>query len=143
MPGAHVRGPRPASDDLGDVVVAAQEAALVEVEDLRWRVGVEAGPEVRGKPPPAPFAHVPGLELACAHFLAGEMGDAEESLTRALRVDERHVRAHLQMGVLRKVQGKTKEAIAHFDRVVELDTSGKKKGDAANEAGVHLTKLRV
>jgi tetratricopeptide (TPR) repeat protein len=78
-----------------------------------------------------------------AHFLAGEMGEAEEALTRALRVDERHVRAHLQMGVLRKVQGKTKEAIAHFDRVVELDTSGKKKGDAAKEAEVHLAKLRV
>jgi tetratricopeptide (TPR) repeat protein len=78
-----------------------------------------------------------------AHFLAGEMSDAEEALGRALRVDQRHVRAHLQMGVLRKVQGRSKDAIAHFERVLELDVVGKKPGESAREAEVHLAKLRA
>jgi tetratricopeptide (TPR) repeat protein len=77
-----------------------------------------------------------------AHFLAGEMRDAEDALTRALRIDERHTRAHLQMGVLRKVQGRAEDARAHFERVVELDSQGKKKGDVAKEAEVHLAKLK-
>lgn len=78
-----------------------------------------------------------------AHFLAGEMRDAEEALTRALRVDERHIRAHLQMGVLRKVQGRTDEARKHFERVVALDSHGTKLGDVAREADVHLKKLKI
>src|SRR5688572_5591239 len=52
------------------------------------------------------------------HFLAGEMREAEELLEKALKVDERHAKAHLQMGVLRKVQGRTDDAREHFARVL-------------------------
>ena len=71
------------------------------------------------------------------HFLAGEMHEAEELLGRALKIDERHAKAHLQMGVLRKVQGKADEAKLHFARVLELAPST----DPAREAEVHLKKL--
>jgi tetratricopeptide (TPR) repeat protein len=75
-----------------------------------------------------------GLE----HFLAGDVADAEKLFTRALEVDDRFARAHLQMGVLRKVQGNTTAAVRHFERVLELD----RHSDAGREAKVHLTKLR-
>lgn len=71
------------------------------------------------------------------HFLAGEMREAEELLDKALKIDERHAKAHLQMGVLRKVQGKAEQARLHFARVLELAPST----DPAREAEVHLKKL--
>ncbi|HEY4221925.1 MAG TPA: hypothetical protein VGO62_11290 [Myxococcota bacterium] len=71
------------------------------------------------------------------HFLAGELAEAEHCLERALRVDDRHAKAHLQMGVLRKIQGKRDEAKTHFERVKLLA----KKTDAAREADVHLKKM--
>ena len=74
-----------------------------------------------------------GLE----HFLAGDLEDAEVCLEKALRIDERYARAHLQLGVLRKVQGKKKQAVAHFERAIEFD----KGGDTGREAEIHLKKL--
>ena len=71
------------------------------------------------------------------HFLAGELAEAEQHLEKALRVDERHPKAHLQMGVLRKVQGKRDVAKEHFERVVALAP----KTDPAREAQVHLKKM--
>ncbi|MCC7111566.1 MAG: hypothetical protein IT382_19890 [Deltaproteobacteria bacterium] len=71
------------------------------------------------------------------HFLAGEMREAEELLDKALKIDERHAKAHLQMGVLRKVQGKGDDAKLHFARVLELAAGT----DPAREAEVHLKKL--
>lgn len=71
------------------------------------------------------------------HFLAGEMREAEELLEKALKIDERHAKAHLQMGVLRKVQGRSNDARLHFARVLELAPST----DPAREAEVHLKKL--
>jgi len=75
-----------------------------------------------------------GLE----HFLAGDLKDAEQHLGRALEVDSRFVRAHLQMGVLRKMQGKNDEAVTHFEKVLAFDP----RSDAGKEARVHLEKLR-
>lgn len=74
-----------------------------------------------------------GLE----HFLAGELAEAETHLEKALRVDDRHAKAHLQMGVLRKVQGKKDVAKSHFERVLSLAP----KTDPAREAEVHLKKM--
>jgi tetratricopeptide (TPR) repeat protein len=74
-----------------------------------------------------------GLE----HFLAGDLTDAEVHLSRALEVDSRFVRAHLQMGVLRKMQGRSADAVAHFERVVTLDP----RSDAGKEAAIHLQKI--
>jgi peroxiredoxin len=76
-----------------------------------------------------------GLE----HFLAGDLKDAETWLTRALDVDSRFVRAHLQMGVLRKMQDRGAEALVHFERVVALDS----RSDAGREAAVHVKKLKT
>ena len=75
-----------------------------------------------------------GLE----HFLAGDVADAEKLFAAALEIDDRFARAHLQMGVLRKVQGNAAAAVRHFERVVELD----RHSDAGREAKVHLAKLR-
>jgi tetratricopeptide (TPR) repeat protein len=75
-----------------------------------------------------------GLE----HLLAGDLADAERDFLRALAVDDRFVRAHLQMGVLRKMQGRKADAVAHFERVVHLD----RHSDAGREAKIHLVKLR-
>ena len=75
-----------------------------------------------------------GLE----YFLAGDLPDAETWLSRALDVDNRFVRAHLQMGVLRKMQGRSSDALAHFERVVLLDP----RSDAGREAAVHVKKLK-
>ncbi len=75
-----------------------------------------------------------GLEL----FLAGDLKDAEVLFDKALDVDNRFVRAHLQMGVLRKMQGRPVEATTHFEKVLLLDP----RSDAGKEAAVHLKKLR-
>ena len=75
-----------------------------------------------------------GLEL----FLAGDLKDAEVLFDKALDVDNRFVRAHLQMGVLRKMQGRPVDATAHFEKVLLLDP----RSDAGKEASVHLKKLR-
>lgn len=74
-----------------------------------------------------------GLE----HFLAGDIDDADRLLTKALDIDARYAKAHLQMGVLRKMQGKKKEALTHFEKTVELDPHS----DAGKEAKVHLKKM--
>jgi tetratricopeptide (TPR) repeat protein len=76
-----------------------------------------------------------GLE----HFLAGDVDDAEKLFAEALAVDERFAKAHLQMGVLRKVQGNKTAATRHFERTVELD----RHSDAGREARAHLGKLRA
>jgi tetratricopeptide (TPR) repeat protein len=75
-----------------------------------------------------------GLE----HFLSGDLGEADECLQKALRIDDRYPRAHLQLAVLRKVQGRRADAIKHFERVIALDPHS----DASREAEVHLKKLR-
>jgi tetratricopeptide (TPR) repeat protein len=71
------------------------------------------------------------------HFLGGELSEAEQHLEKALRVDDRHAKAHLQMGVLRKIQGKRDVARTHFERVLQLAP----RTDAAREAEVHLNKM--
>lgn len=76
-----------------------------------------------------------GLEL----FLAGDLPDAEVHLQKALSVDERFTRAHLQMGVLRKMQGRPVDAKTHFERVVRLDAAS----DAGKEAAAHLARIKV
>lgn len=74
-----------------------------------------------------------GLE----HFLAGDLDEAERCLDRALRIDERYPRAHLQLGVLRKLQKRHDEARHHFEQALKHDRGG----DTGREAEVHLKKL--
>ena len=75
--------------------------------------------------------------LAITLVAQGDLAEAEQHLEKALRVDERHAKAHLQMGVLRKVQGKRDVAKTHFERVLVLAP----KTDASREAEVHLKKM--
>jgi tetratricopeptide (TPR) repeat protein len=75
-----------------------------------------------------------GLE----HFLAGDMKDADGALTRALEIDSRYARAHLQLGVLRKIEGKLEEASAHFENAIAYSTNQ----ETRREAEVHLKRLR-
>ena len=74
-----------------------------------------------------------GLE----HFLAGDIDDADKHLSKALQIDERYAKAHLQMGVLRKMQGRKKEALEHFEKTIALDPYS----DAGKEAKVHKKKM--
>lgn len=74
-----------------------------------------------------------GLE----HFLAGDMDESVEALQRALTIDERYGKAHLQLGVLRKMQGRKDEARGHFQAAIGCDPNG----DVAREAEGHLQKL--
>jgi tetratricopeptide (TPR) repeat protein len=74
-----------------------------------------------------------GLE----HFLAGDLDEAEECLKKSLRIDDRYPRAHLQLGVLRKLQGQRAAAKEHFEAAMRFD----KGGDTGREAEVHLKKL--
>lgn len=75
-----------------------------------------------------------GLE----HFLAGDMTDAEDALERALEIDPRYSRAHLQLGVLRKIDGRLDEAAAHFENAIAYSTNA----DTQREAELHLKRLR-
>ena len=73
-----------------------------------------------------------------AHFLAGDLDDADRGLKKALQIDPRFARAHLQSGVLRKVQGEHKGARQHFEKAVQYDANG----EIGKEAKVHLKKLK-
>jgi tetratricopeptide (TPR) repeat protein len=73
-----------------------------------------------------------------AFLLAGDVDDAETSFQKALAIDERFAKAHLQMGVVRKIRGDKDAALAHFERVLELD----RHSDAGREAKAHLHRLK-
>jgi tetratricopeptide (TPR) repeat protein len=75
-----------------------------------------------------------GLE----HFLAGDIAEAENALIAALKIDDRFARAHLQLGVIRKIQGRREEAIASFENAIAFDD----KSEARREAEVHLKRMR-
>ena len=75
-----------------------------------------------------------GLE----HFLAGDMSDAETALVRALEIDPRYSRAHLQLGVIRKIDGQFEDAAAHFENAIAYSTNV----DTQREAELHLKRLR-
>ena len=74
-----------------------------------------------------------GLEA----FLAGELTDADESLTQALKIDGRYARAHLQLGIVRKMQGKADEARACFEEAI----IHAERKETAREAEAHLKRM--
>lgn len=74
-----------------------------------------------------------------SYFLAGDLDDADKKLKEALRIDPRFARAHLQMGVLRKVQGRHADARTHFQKAKDNDP----KGEVGKEASAHLKKLKA
>lgn len=51
-------------------------------------------------------------------FLAGELFTAETALEKALRIDPRFARAHLRLGIVRKMQGRNDDAQLHFEEAI-------------------------
>ncbi len=73
------------------------------------------------------------------HLLAGDLPEAALSLEKALEMDGDHAAGHLNLGVVRKLQGKKKTAAKLFRRAHELDP----KGEAGREAERQLASLGV
>lgn len=74
-------------------------------------------------------------------FLEGDLERAEQSLLKAVRIDDTHAEAYLQLGVLYRMQGEPERARAVLERALRLDDAGeigRKAGDilrAMDEAG--------
>ena len=66
------------------------------------------------------------------------MDDADKALERALQIDPRYARAHLQLGVLRKVQGRNDDAMMHFEEAIIHDQGRKVR----REAESHLKRMQ-
>ncbi len=69
--------------------------------------------------------HDPGdveirILLALTHASAGELGDAEQVLARAVRARPDHALAHMWLGQVRLDQGRRAEAVASFRRAMAL-----------------------
>lgn len=57
-------------------------------------------------------------------FLEGDMERAEQSLLKAVRIDDTHAAAYLQLGVLYRLQGEPEKAVKVLERAHRLDDAG-------------------
>lgn len=64
------------------------------------------------------------LEKGKKAILDGELDRAGEAFEKALRIDDLHPEAHLQLGVVRRLQARREEARACFLRARDLDETG-------------------
>lgn len=64
------------------------------------------------------------LEKGKKALLDGELERASQAFEKALRIDDLHPEAHLQLGVVRRLQGRLDEARAFFTRARSLDETG-------------------
>ena len=62
--------------------------------------------------------------LGWAHFLLGDVEEAEGELARALALDSDLARAHYHIGALREFQSRPQDAIEAYRKVVGLDPGG-------------------
>ncbi|MEL6184119.1 MAG: tetratricopeptide repeat protein [Myxococcota bacterium] len=65
-------------------------------------------------------------------FLEGDLERAEQSLLKAVRIDDTHAEAYLQLGVLYRMQKEPEKARAVLERAMRLDDAGevgRKAGD--------------
>jgi tetratricopeptide (TPR) repeat protein len=65
-------------------------------------------------------------------FLEGDLERAEQSLLKAVRIDDTHAGAYLQLGVLYRLQGELEKAEKVLDRAHGLDDAGE-IGKKAND----------
>ena len=72
------------------------------------------------------------------HYLDGDLERAEETLLKAVRIDDTHAKAYLQLGVLYRMQKLTDQAEAVLERARRLDDAG----DVGKKAGDLLKALR-
>jgi tetratricopeptide (TPR) repeat protein len=72
------------------------------------------------------------FDTGVERFLEGDLERAEQSLLKAVRIDDTHAGAYLQLGVLYRMQGETEKARAVLERALRLDDAGetgRKAGD--------------
>ncbi|MEJ2149172.1 MAG: tetratricopeptide repeat protein [Chloroflexota bacterium] len=62
--------------------------------------------------------------LGWAYFLLGDLDNASQELTLALRLDPGLAKAHTHMGALLEAQGETNEALGHYQEALALDKGG-------------------
>lgn len=77
--------------------------------------------------------HAQGVTL----FLGGDLQGARDCFEKAIAVDPRYAPAHLQMGVLCKVQNDIEAAVRYFETAKTLDP----EGQTGEEAQAHLSKM--
>ncbi len=64
------------------------------------------------------------LEIGRQALLDGDLETADEALHKAVRIDDTHPQAYLQLGVLQRLQGDDDSARASLVRAKELDDLG-------------------
>ncbi len=72
------------------------------------------------------------FKVGVERFLDGDLERAEEGLLKAVRIDDTHAEAYLQLGVLYRMKGERDKAVAVLDRARRLDDAGeigRKAGD--------------
>lgn len=57
-------------------------------------------------------------------FLEGDMERAEQSLLKAVRIDDTHAASYLQLGVLYRLRGEPEKAVKVLERAHVLDDAG-------------------
>jgi cytochrome c-type biogenesis protein CcmH/NrfG len=77
--------------------------------------------------------------LAFAFHNIGEVENAVQSLYKALEFDPNNARFHFQMGHFQKEANRSKEAVRHFERYLQLNPESKKSVEEVREL---LTKLK-
>ncbi|MBI4817871.1 MAG: hypothetical protein HY791_16545 [Deltaproteobacteria bacterium] len=80
------------------------------------------------------------LERGRAALLDGDLDTAEEALLTAVRVDDGHAEAFMQLGVLFRLRGRRDDARRSFQRALDLDEAG---GDVARRARALLGQLEA
>ncbi len=75
------------------------------------------------------------IGLASQRLAAGDLGEAERHLRRALRIDPQAVDAHTLMGAVESARGAHEAAGGHYRRAAELAPTS---GDALNNYGAWL-----
>jgi tetratricopeptide (TPR) repeat protein len=83
--------------------------------------GLALAQEVAASQPDNAAAHD---TLGWAYFLLGDLDNASQELTLALRLDPGLAKAHTHMGALLEAQGETNEALGHYQEALALDKGG-------------------
>lgn len=78
--------------------------------------------------------------LAFAFHNIQEIENAIQALYKAMEIEPNNTRFHFQMGHFQKEAGKTKEAIRHFERYLQLNPESKKSVEEVKEL---LAKLKA
>ncbi|NUN98565.1 MAG: hypothetical protein HUU16_20600, partial [Candidatus Omnitrophica bacterium] len=71
--------------------------------------------------------------LAFAFHNIGEVENAIQSLYKAMEIEPNNTRFHFQMGHFQKEAGRTKDAIRHFERYLQLNPESKKSAEEVRE----------